>query len=116
MLEAAFVAGVCAEGADVVLAGVLPTPGVAYLARERAASAAVISASHNLFEYNGIKLFAPGGRKIPEPLEAHVECEIPSRPGVVAPLPELPRRVEAGQSSQSRGDRPTLSGRVPKRG
>ena len=50
MLEAALVAGLCAEGADVVLVGVLPTPGVAYLARERGAPAAVISASHNPFE------------------------------------------------------------------
>ena len=60
MLEAALVAGICAEGADVVLAGVLPTPGVAHLAHERAAAAAVISASHNPYEDNGIKLFAAG--------------------------------------------------------
>jgi phosphoglucosamine mutase len=76
MLEAALVAGICAEGADVVLAGVLPTPGVAHLARERAAAAAVISASHNPYEDNGVKLFSAGGRKIPEPLEARVEHEL----------------------------------------
>ena len=76
MLEAALVAGICAEGADVVLAGVLPTPGVAHVARERAAAAAVISASHNPYEDNGVKLFSPGGRKIPEPLEARVEQEL----------------------------------------
>ena len=76
MLEAALVAGICAEGADVSLAGVLPTPGVALLAHERAAPAAVISASHNSFEDNGIKLFAPGGRKIPEHLETQVEEEL----------------------------------------
>jgi phosphoglucosamine mutase len=76
MLEAALVAGICAEGADVVLAGVLPTPGIAHLARERAAAAAVISASHNPYQDNGVKLFAPGGRKIPEPLEARVEHEL----------------------------------------
>src|SRR5436305_1543136 len=46
MLEAALVAGLCAEGADVVLTGVLPTPGVAHVARERGAPAAVISATH----------------------------------------------------------------------
>ena len=45
MIEAALVAGLCAEGADVVLVGVLPTPGVAHVARERGAPAAVISAS-----------------------------------------------------------------------
>jgi phosphoglucosamine mutase len=76
MVEAALVAGMCAEGADVSLAGVLPTPGVAFLARERGAPAAVISASHNGFEDNGVKLFAPGGRKIPANLEAQVEAEL----------------------------------------
>jgi phosphoglucosamine mutase len=76
MLEAALVAGICAEGADVVLTGVLPTPGIAHVARERAASAAVITASHNPYADNGIKLFAPGGHKIPEALEAHVEYEL----------------------------------------
>ncbi len=76
MLEAALVAGLCAEGADVALVGVLPTPGVAYLAHERVAPAAVISASHNPFEDNGVKLFAAGGRKIPEHLEVQVEDEL----------------------------------------
>jgi phosphoglucosamine mutase len=76
MLEAALVAGLCADGADVVLVGVLPTPGVAHAARERGAPAAVISASHNPFGDNGVKLFAPGGRKIPEHLEREVEQEL----------------------------------------
>src|SRR6516164_247472 len=66
MLEAALVAGICAEGADALLAGVIPTPGVAQIAHERQAAGAVVSASHNLFADNGIKLFAPGGRKIAE--------------------------------------------------
>ena len=76
MIEAALVAGICAEGADVVLVGVIPTPGVAHIARDRGAPAAVISASHNPFADNGIKLFAPGGRKISEPLEIRVEHEL----------------------------------------
>jgi phosphoglucosamine mutase len=76
MLEAALVAGICAEGADVSLVGVLPTPGVALLAHARAAPAAVISASHNAFEDNGVKLFSAGGRKIAEHLEARVEDEL----------------------------------------
>lgn len=76
MLEAALVAGICAEGADVVLAGVLPTPGVAHLARERGAPGAVISASHNPFADNGVKLLAAGGRKIPEAVELQVEREL----------------------------------------
>jgi phosphoglucosamine mutase len=76
MIEAALVAGLCAEGADVALAGVLPTPGVAFLAFERGAPAAVISASHNPFGDNGVKLFAPGGRKLPEHVEMQVEDEL----------------------------------------
>src|SRR5262245_43572315 len=63
MLEAALVAGLCAEGASVVHVGVLPTPGVAFLARQRGAPGAIISASHNPYADNGIKLLAPGGRK-----------------------------------------------------
>jgi phosphoglucosamine mutase len=55
---------------------VLPTPGVAALARVRNAPAVVISASHNPFEDNGVKLFAPGGRKIDEELEQQVETEL----------------------------------------
>ncbi|MFI5054506.1 MAG: phosphoglucosamine mutase, partial [Acidimicrobiia bacterium] len=76
MLEAALVAGICTEGADVVLVGVLPTPGVAYLARERGAPGAVISASHNPFADNGVKLLAQGGRKISDPVEIEIEHEL----------------------------------------
>ena len=73
MLEAALVAGICAEGSDVALVGVLPTPGVAHLARVNAAPGAVISASHNPFDDNGIKLLAAGGRKLSEQLEVEIE-------------------------------------------
>ena len=76
LLQAALVAGLCAEGANVDLTGVLPTPGVALLAKARNAPAAVISASHNAFEDNGVKLFAPGGRKVTEELERHIEGEL----------------------------------------
>lgn len=76
MVQAALVAGLCAEGAEVELAGVLPTPGVAHLAKVRGAPAAMISASHNPYEDNGIKLFGPGGRKISEDLEHQVEFEL----------------------------------------
>src|SRR5436190_1325264 len=76
MLEAALVSGICAEGADVLLAGVLPTPAIAFLAQERDAAAAVISASHNTYEDNGVKLFAAGGRKLSDSLEASVEREL----------------------------------------
>ncbi len=100
MIESALVAGLCAEGADVVLVGVLPTPGVAHVARERGAPAAVISASHNPFPDNGIKLFAPGGRKIPEPLELEVEQEL--RELAVSQPEPGPEGVGVGVSSEHR--------------
>jgi phosphoglucosamine mutase len=100
MLEAALVAGLCAEGADVLLAGVLPTPGVAHAARERGAPAAVISASHNPFGDNGVKLFAPGGRKIPESLEYEVEQELRA---LAVNMPEPgPEGFGVGVSSEHR--------------
>jgi phosphoglucosamine mutase len=76
LLEAALVAGLCSEGSDVVRVGVLPTPGVAYLAQLFDASAAVISASHNPYPDNGVKLFARGGRKIPDGPEQQIEAEL----------------------------------------
>ncbi|EHN12822.1 Phosphoglucosamine mutase [Patulibacter medicamentivorans] len=73
MLEAAFAAGAAASGADVHLAGVLPTPGAALLVRSLGFDlAAVVSASHNPFADNGIKLFGPDGRKLPDALEERV--------------------------------------------
>jgi phosphoglucosamine mutase len=76
LLQAALSAGMASEGADVVDLGVLPTPGVAWLAAERGCPAAVVSASHNLFADNGIKLFAAGGLKLPDATEAAVEEEL----------------------------------------
>ncbi len=76
MLEAALAAGLAAEGADVELAGVLPTPAVAYLAQTGDVPGAVISASHNPFSDNGIKFFARGGRKLTDEIEARVEAEL----------------------------------------
>jgi phosphoglucosamine mutase len=100
MLEAALVAGLCAEGADVSLVGVLPTPGIAHAARERGAPGAVISASHNPFADNGIKLFAAGGRKIPESLEREVEQELRAL-AVTQPEPG-PEGYDVGVSSEHR--------------
>jgi len=76
MLEAALVAGLCAEGADVLLAGVLPTPAVAHLGRARGAPAAMITASHNPFADNGVKVFAHGGRKLTADAERAIEEEV----------------------------------------
>jgi phosphoglucosamine mutase len=76
MLEAVLAAGLAAEGAGVELAGILPTPGLAYLAQARNWPAAMISASHNPFFDNGIKFFAPGGRKLPDATEERIEAEL----------------------------------------
>ena len=74
MLESAIAAGLCSVGADVTLLGVITTPGVAYLARKYQADGAfVISASHNPYEYNGIKLFDAEGYKFPDSYEEEIE-------------------------------------------
>jgi phosphoglucosamine mutase len=74
MLEAAFVAGACASGANVELAGILPTPGVAYLTRQSGAHGGVmISASHNPIGDNGIKIFSSQGFKIADDIEEAIE-------------------------------------------
>jgi phosphoglucosamine mutase len=73
-LEAALVAGICSAGGDAVLLGVCSTPAVAFLAPDLGAQAgAVISASHNPAEYNGIKFFGSTGYKLPEKIEAQIE-------------------------------------------
>jgi len=74
MLEAAMVAGICSGGADALVAGVVPTPAVAYLTRELGADGGVvISASHNPAPYNGIKFFSRDGFKLPDELEDEIE-------------------------------------------
>ena len=70
LIESAMVAGFLSYGANVKLLGVMPTPAVAYLTRKLNADASVvISASHNTFEFNGIKYFSNKGMKIPDELE-----------------------------------------------
>ena len=77
MLEAALTAGLCSVGADVETLGVLPTPAVAYLVRKYKADAGVvISASHNPMEFNGIKIFAGTGYKLPDEVEEQIEAHI----------------------------------------
>jgi phosphoglucosamine mutase len=73
LLQAALSAGLAAEGADVIDAGVLPTPAVAWLSAARDVPGAVISASHNPFADNGVKLFAKGGVKLSVEEEAAIE-------------------------------------------
>ncbi|KAF1016577.1 MAG: phosphoglucosamine mutase [Burkholderia sp.] len=75
MLEAALEAGFSAAGVDVMLAGPMPTPGVAYLTRAlRLAAGVVISASHNPYHDNGIKFFSADGNKLPDKTEAEIEA------------------------------------------
>jgi phosphoglucosamine mutase len=74
MLETALASGICSRGADVLLVGPMPTPGVAFLTRSmRADAGVVISASHNPYEDNGIKFFSWDGFKLPDEVEARME-------------------------------------------
>ena len=74
LIESAMTAGFLSYGANVKLLGVIPTPAVAYLTRKLKADAGVvISASHNTFEFNGIKYFSNKGMKIPDSLEEEIE-------------------------------------------
>ena len=74
MLEGALIAGLCSVGANVELLGVVPTPAVAYLVGKYNADAGImISASHNPFEFNGIKIFSSDGCKLPDDLENRIE-------------------------------------------
>ena len=74
LIESAMVSGFLSYGANVKLLGVLPTPAVAYLTRKLNADASVvISASHNTYEFNGIKFFSNKGTKIPDDLEEEIE-------------------------------------------
>ena len=76
MLESALQAGFIASGIDVVLLGPLPTPGVSFLASSNKQAGVVISASHNLFEDNGIKFFNKDGQKFSSELEKRIETKL----------------------------------------
>ena len=74
MLENALAAGICSMGVDVLLVGPLPTPGIAFITTSmRADAGVVISASHNPFQDNGIKIFSSDGFKLPDEVEADIE-------------------------------------------
>lgn len=77
MFESALEAGLAAAGADIYLLGPMPTPGVAYLTRKLQANLGIaITASHNLFQDNGIKFFAPDGNKLSDELELKIEEQL----------------------------------------
>ncbi|WP_353151762.1 phosphoglucosamine mutase [Pollutimonas bauzanensis] len=85
MLESALEAGLSAAGIDVLLAGPVPTPAVAYLTRAlRLVAGIVISASHNPYQDNGIKFFSAQGMKLPDELEAEIEAAIDEPLGCVS--------------------------------
>ncbi len=74
MLENALVSGICSMGVNAILVGVIPTPGIAYLTNSmRADAGIVISASHNPFQDNGIKIFSSDGFKLPDETEGAIE-------------------------------------------
>jgi phosphoglucosamine mutase len=86
-LEDALVEGIRTAGGDAILAGVEPTPAIAYLTVDLGASSGVvISASHNPPEYNGIKFFASNGMKLPDELEDEIEVAL-ATPGAPASVP-----------------------------
>src|SRR5688572_15340996 len=94
MLEGALVAGLCSAGVDVLRAGIVPTPAVAFLTlEERGKGGAVISASHNPVADNGIKFFSSEGLKTSEEVEARIEEAATSGPS------ELPTGDAVGTST-----------------
>ncbi len=80
MLETALTAGICSMGVDVLLVGPMPTPGIAFITRSmRADAGMVISASHNPYQDNGIKIFSRAGFKIPDDVEDEIESLITTK-------------------------------------
>ena len=104
MLESALMAGICSVGGDVKPLGTIPTPAVAYLSQqERADAGIVISASHNPYEHNGIKVFSGQGYKLSDAVEAPHRGEDPLRrphegphPGRDRPPPPRHAPAQAG--------------------
>src|SRR5262245_42867907 len=86
MLESALEAGIVSAGADVMLVGPMPTPAIAFItASMRADAGVVISASHNPYQDNGIKIFAADGFKLPDDVEADLERRMESPAPVEGP-------------------------------
>lgn len=104
MLESALVAGICSAGADALICGVIPTPAIAYLVRKYNCDAGVmISASHNTYEYNGIKFFAGSGYKLPDDTEDKIEEVVQSYDAETMVRPtgaEVGRRIEKKNASR----------------
>jgi phosphoglucosamine mutase len=112
MLEAALAAGLCSVGARVALAGIIPTPAVAFLARDTGASGVVISASHNPVEDNGVKFFGQDGFKLADATEDAIEAamdrtDLPRPTGLAVgtsqPLPDARARYLSYLTALSEG-------------
>jgi phosphoglucosamine mutase len=117
MLEAALAAGIAAAGGDVLLGGVLPTAAVPLLvARYGLQMGAVISASHNPYEDNGIKFFGSDGYKLSDEIEADIERELAEHGGGVGgarePASSSRRRDVDTRGSADRGASPRSIGRI----
>jgi phosphoglucosamine mutase len=96
MLEQALSAGICSVGVDVQFLGPLPTPGIAYLTRGmRACAGIVISASHNPYDDNGIKIFSENGYKLPDEIENKLE-EMVDHPSLEA----FPTGIHIGRAKR----------------
>lgn len=101
MLESAMIAGITSAGGTALLAGVVPTPAVALLVRKlNAAGGAVISASHNPPEYNGIKLFDAQGYKLPDAVEDEIEAFITGGGLEAKGLENMPQGPDLGFAVQ----------------
>lgn len=99
LLESALQAGLAAAGVDVLLAGPMPTPGVAYLTRAlRLSAGIVISASHNPFDDNGIKFFGADGRKLADDVEHEIEARI-EEPMTCMPSARLGKARRVGDAA-----------------
>lgn len=98
-IERELIAGARAAGADVQSAGIITTPGIAFLARDLPADAGVvISASHNPYQDNGIKVFDPSGRKLDEATERRIEKDIAEASGENASEPPNSKEPETDGS------------------
>ena len=103
MIEAALVSGFTAVGMDVILVGPMPTPAVAMLTRSlRADLGVMISASHNPFADNGIKLFGPDGYKLSDEVEASIEATLAGDANLPLARPELVGRAQRLEDAHGR--------------
>jgi phosphoglucosamine mutase len=103
LLEYAITAGICSMGVDVLLLGPLPTPGIAYITSSmRADAGVVISASHNPYQDNGIKIFKGDGFKLPDEIEAHIEVLMTNQ-GVEETRPTATEIGQAFRIDDARG-------------